>query len=147
MPDWENDNFRKDSISVSDTVQLNAGVILPDKFMITDEAGNPVSELFYEVDYANSQIIFDESLSGQKLFVSYYIHPDLQRSSVFSKDTALIIEPTQEHKYYAYGEDLREVRKPFDGLNSRGSLVRGIRFGNNQSASVQSSLDLQLTGN
>ena len=147
VPDWENDNFRKDSISVSDTVQLNAGVILPDKFMITDEAGNPVSELFYEVDYANSQIIFDESLSGQKLFVSYYIHPDLQRSSVFSKDTALIIEPTQEHKYYAYGEDLREVRKPFDGLNSRGSLVRGIRFGNNQSASVQSSLDLQLTGN
>ena len=147
VPDWENDNFRKDSISVSDTVQLNAGVILPDKFMIRDEAGNPISELFYQIDFAKGEIIFDESLKGQKLFVSYYIHPDLQRTSVFSKDTALIIEPTQEHKYYAYGEDLREIRKPFDGLNSRGSLVRGIRFGNNQSASVQSSLDLQLTGN
>src|SRR5690606_21225061 len=104
-------------------------------------------ELFYKVDFASGKLVFDESLNGQNLTVSYFVHPDLQQESVFSKDTALIIEPTQENKYYALSEEFRETKKPFDGLNSRGSLVRGIRFGNNQSASVQSALDLQLTGN
>jgi len=147
VPSWQNSNFRQDSIIVSDTVQLNARVILPEKFMILDEQGNPVPELFYKVDFASGKLVFDESLNGQNLTVSYFVHPDLQQESVFSKDTALIIEPTQENKYYALSEEFRETKKPFDGLNSRGSLVRGIRFGNNQSASVQSSLDLQLTGN
>src|SRR5690606_19590301 len=147
VPDWQNDNFRRDSIVASGTVQLNARVILPEKFQILDEAGNPVSELFYQSDYSTGKIIFDSSLVGRKLFVNYYIHPDLQQEFVYSKDTALIIEPTQQNKYFDLGDEFRETKKPFDGLNSRGSLVRGIRFGNNQSASVQSSLDLQLTGN
>ena len=35
---------------------------------------------------------------------------------------------------------------PFDGLNTQGSIVRGLTIGNNQNAVINSQLDLQITG-
>lgn len=147
VPTWQNDNFKQDTVVIdSDTLKLNTKAILPEKFRIFNLQGEEISELFYSVDYTNGIIVFDEKMLGESLSIGYFVHPELYKESIFSKDTALIREPFEEHRYYSFTERVRESKKPFDGLNSRGSLVRGIRFGNNQSASVQSSLDLQLTG-
>lgn len=146
LPAWDNPNQRTETILVEPVVQLEARMILPEKLTVKDSLGHLVSSEFYSVDYTSGEIRFDPSLQGDTLEITYFIHPDLQEASLFTKDTALIIEPTEENLFYTLSRENREAKKPFDGLNSRGSLVRGIRFGNNQSASVQSSLDLQLTG-
>lgn len=131
---------------ISDKVELKVKFILPEKFIVNNENGELIPDLFYQVDYAEGILKVDNSLIGHKIILSYYVNPTLQQLTVLSKDTAIIREPYRENRYYQLGNEKREIKKPFDGLNSRGSLVRGIRFGNNQSASVQSSLDLQLSG-
>lgn len=147
LPIWDNENFKQHTILIeSDTLNLSHQAILPEKFKITNFNNEEIPELLYNIDFAKGRIVFDKSLLGDSLKIGYFVHPELYKESIFSKDTTLIRTPFEEHRYYSYTRQKREIRNPFDGLNSRGSLVRGIRFGNSQNASVQSSLDLQLTG-
>ena len=44
------------------------------------------------------------------------------------------------------GNETQQEKEIFAGLETRGSMIRGITFGNNQGSSVQSSLDLQING-
>lgn len=65
---------------------------------------------------------------------------------VFSKDTLDFIK-TQNKIIVDEAVLVKNDRQKFLGdLNSKGSIIRGVTFGNNQGSSVQSSMDLQITG-
>lgn len=139
----------KQLVLSSDTLKLDTLSLVPGSIRIANPAGEEIDSSKYTVLFAESIIIFDRrSIRSDSLSISYKTFPfDLSKEEKH-KDVKNI------------GPDLYGANNPFsytvpkapgdlfktEGLNKSGSISRGIAFGNNQDVSVNSNLNLQLSG-
>lgn len=132
-----------------DSVMLDSVSIVPGTFRLLDENGSEVPDSLYYINPIHSCIRISPGLKDKPLTVIYRVFPVRFPDTYFHRDPALVMPKNRQagDPFRLTGEDLR-----FEGfysqseLNKRGSLSRGIIFGNNQDVVVNSNLNLQLSG-
>ena len=143
-------NYRSKKIAVSDTIVLDSVPINPKGFQILDKKGIPLDTLNYIVNYQKGFIVFSEKIINKtdSVTVNYLRYPKFLTRDYFLLDPKIIVENTGDiDKLYTLQESTNKNKfTPFEGLNTLGSISRGITSGNNQNAVVNSELDLQITG-
>ncbi len=141
--------YRSKKIAVRDTIKVDTVSINPSFFEVFDASGKKIDSTAYSVDYKTGTLFFAERTTPtDSITINYLKYPQFLTRDYYTFDPKLIIENTGAiDRLYSLeqGNDTRTF-KPFDGLNTVGSISRGVTVGNNQNAVVSSELDLQITG-
>jgi hypothetical protein len=144
---WKNPNFRCKEILAKDTLLiLDSLTIIPEQISIKNKNNEEINPNLYSFKPSLNGLVINPSLVYQDLKICYYLFPEKKEKKIYSKDTSLIVKINKPVKLYEITEKTKKKNEFFQNLTSSGTLIRGITFGNNQSASVQSSLDLELSG-
>lgn len=129
-----------------DTIAIENKSINRNFFKIFDKNGIEIDTASYQVDFRNGTLLFKKDLDvSDSLSVSYLNYPDFVTKTYSIYDKAQVV-PNEGGELYAIKSNKLNTFKPFDGLTTSGSITRGITIGNNQNTTVNSNLDLQITG-
>ena len=137
--------YQNKRVAVSnDTIEIEKVSISPSFFKLQTSKGAEIDTSFYKIDFKKGKLVLKKGFTSQdSLTVRYFKYPEqlTKTYSIYDQDRVV----ANENELYKVN---RLVKKfvPFDGLNTSGSITRGVTIGNNQNASVTSNLDLQITG-
>jgi hypothetical protein len=142
--------LRNKSVSPNnDSIHLDTLSIIPESFLLL-HGNDTVAANCYHLDAATAQLLLLPCCPRiDSLYVRYQVFPLLFTAENRRKDP-LKLTTTPERRInpflYTPGANERYDIFAMNGLNKSGSLARGISFGNNRDVSVNSSLNLQLSG-
>ncbi len=143
-------NYQSRKVAINDTIQIDSVSINPIRFQIIDKKGTVIDSSNYQVDFGKSILILPKRITQENdsLTIKYLKYPDYLTRDYFVLDSNLIVKNSNSiNKLYSLQESTNKNQfKPFDGLNTLGSISRGVTVGNNQNAVVNSELNLQITG-
>ncbi|KAF2515822.1 hypothetical protein E0W68_12790 [Flavobacterium salilacus subsp. salilacus] len=131
-----------------DTIQIDSVSINKVFFKLQDKMGNDIDTSYYDIDFRKSTLVFKNGFrSPDTLTMRYLSYPDyLTKKYSIYEDSRVVANDADDGNRYTIARDPLTRFQPFEGLNTSGSITRGITMGNNQNAVVNSNLDLQITG-
>ncbi len=144
----DSNNFRSKKITLAkDSIQIDSVSINPFIFRVFDDTKTLIDTTEYSVDFAKALLIINKE-KYPIIEIEYYAYPAFLTKTYYRFDKKLIVPyATPNAQLYSFSTK-RENRffEPFEGLNTSGSISRGLTVGNNQDAVVNSALDLQIAG-
>ncbi|PKP26072.1 MAG: hypothetical protein CVU03_05190 [Bacteroidetes bacterium HGW-Bacteroidetes-2] len=142
--------YRSIKVAVQDTIAVDSTSISPLHFELFGKNGVAIDTSKYHVNFAKGEVYLAIEIKEveDSLTINYVKYPSFLTKKYSLLDTKIIsADNSAMDKFYSLQQPTREnTFKPFDGLNTSGSISRGITIGNNQNAVINSQLDLQITG-
>ena len=115
-------------------------------FKLLNQKQEPVDTTFYKVDFQKAILTFKNNFkTSDTLIVRYLKFPAFLTKEYTIYDKSRVVKNDNGNLYKVSNDGFKKFM-PFEGLSTSGSISRGISIGNNQNASVNSNLDLQITG-
>lgn len=135
--------------AAGDTILLDTLSIVPSSFHAT--LGNiPLRDsVDYHLDAGAAILILKKTNTSDSLVVTYDVFPILfTKASTHKNQGTMTTQPDNRVNPFLYTPQKQKADDPFamGGLNKSGSLSRGISFGNTRDVSVNSNLNLQISG-
>ena len=137
----------KKVVASRDTILIDSVSINPSFFKLTDRDGVAIDTSFYKINFEKGTLVFNENYTSEDtLTVRFLKLPDYLTKEYSIYDKSRVVSNEAAGNLYQVSKDPAKRFVPFDGLNTSGSITRGVTVGNNQNAVVNSALDLQITG-
>lgn len=142
----QHSGFRSMRVAHADTIQLDSLSIYPNSFSISCGTA-PLALEDYRLDYAEARLILFSKCSDS-VNVSYRVLPFALSAPMYMRDTSLIYsqEKGMRERFMITSTPTNADIFGGAGLTKQGSISRGISFGNNQDLGVNSTLNLELSG-
>lgn len=138
------------TVAVQDSIVLDSAGINPIRFTIRTKSGQRIDSSAYQIDYTKGLLVLDRNqiTGNDSLSVQYVAYPDYLTRKYYVLDPSIIASNNSGiNKLYTLDQtNNKRSTTPFEGLNTLGSISRGITVGSNQNTVVNSELDLQITG-
>ncbi len=141
---------RVQKIPVENNFILDSLNIVSETVKIFDSKNNLVDTSYYKVDGIKATITWNKLLEDDSVMIEYINFPfNLSKSFVRKQIITVAAEEDFIVNPYSYmpGKESTTGIIDFGSIDYNGSFTRGLSFGNNQDVVLNSSLNLQLSGN
>jgi hypothetical protein len=134
--------------AANDSIVIDTLSIVPATFKVQTATRTLTEPADYTLDAAAALLIL-RTTSADSIVVSYEVFPFLFTAERSHKNQGTMTSsPDNRVNPFSYNPTKQKADDPFamGGLNKSGSLSRGISFGNTRDVSVNSNLNLQISG-
>ncbi len=141
-------SIRTKKVAAKNRILIDSLSINPSYFVIKNNNGVVIDTSLYRVNFSKATLTLKTALITDTLIIEYLRFPRFLTKTYKQLDEARIVKNTNnlDKLYKLSRPNTTRTFKPFDGLNTSGSISRGVTIGNNQNSVVNSELDLQITG-